>query len=67
VVRDPALNRFARDSLASLVDRGLVHGAFLDEIMGPRLAEHAGFYGEAVWILMVLEQWLRVHAPEYRA
>lgn len=66
VVRDPALNRFARDSLANLVDRGVVQAAFLDEIMGPRLAEHAGFYGEAVWILMVLEQWLRVHAPEYR-
>jgi asparagine synthase (glutamine-hydrolysing) len=66
VVRDSTLNRFARDSLANLVDRGMIQGSFLDEIMGPRLAEHAGFYGEAVWILMVLEQWLRVHAPGHR-
>lgn len=67
VVRDAVLSRFARDSLAGLVDRNLIQGSFLDEIMGPRLAEHAGFYGEAVWILMALEQWLRAHAPDYRA
>ncbi len=66
VVKDPALNRFARDSLSALVDRGFLNSEFVDELVGVRLAEHAGFYGEAIWILMVLEQWLRVHSPDFR-
>jgi asparagine synthase (glutamine-hydrolysing) len=36
------------------------------EVLDQRLAEHPGYYGEMVWILMMLEQWLRVHAPDYR-
>jgi asparagine synthase (glutamine-hydrolysing) len=29
------------------------------------LAEHPGYYGEMIWILMMLEQWLRKHAPAF--
>jgi asparagine synthase (glutamine-hydrolysing) len=34
--------------------------------MRDRLREHPGYFGEMVWISMMLEQWLRVHAPDYR-
>ena len=30
------------------------------------LPAHPGYYGEMVWISMMLEQWLRQHAPGFR-
>jgi len=60
------LNALARDTLASLATRGLVQPAFVKSLMDERLAEHAHFYGEMVWILMMLEQWLQQHAPAFR-
>lgn len=62
---DAELQRFARASLASLVERRLIRPGFVDQVMSERLAEHAGFYGEVIWILMMLEQWFRSHAPDY--
>jgi hypothetical protein len=31
-----------------------------------RMHEHPAYYGEMVWILMMLEQWLQGHAPNVR-
>jgi asparagine synthase (glutamine-hydrolysing) len=60
------LNALARETLASLATRGLVQPGFVRALMDQRLAEHAHFYGEMVWILMMLEQWLQQHAPAFR-
>jgi asparagine synthase (glutamine-hydrolysing) len=30
----------------------------LEELMSRRLVEHPTYYGEMIWILMMLEQWL---------
>jgi asparagine synthase (glutamine-hydrolysing) len=30
------------------------------------LPEHPGYFGEMVWILMMLEQWLAAKAPSFR-
>lgn len=62
---DATLRRFSHDSLQSLVDRRFIRQEFLDEVVADRLSEHAGFFGEAIWILMMMEQWLRVHAPNF--
>ena len=63
---DPAaLNALARDSLNSLAKRGFVKPDFIQQLLDVRLAEHPGYYGEMIWILMMLEQWLRKHAPGY--
>jgi asparagine synthase (glutamine-hydrolysing) len=64
--RHDALGRFAADSLRSLATRGVVRPAFVKLLLEQRLREHPGYYGEMVWILMMLEQWLRGHAPDYR-
>jgi asparagine synthase (glutamine-hydrolysing) len=64
--RDAALRALAEDSLGSLGTRGMVRPAFLRELMQERLHEHPGYFGEMVWILMMLEQWLRAHAPAAR-
>ncbi|WP_241516822.1 asparagine synthetase B family protein [Roseateles puraquae] len=65
-VKDAALNALATESLRGIVARGIVRADFVDSLLTQRLKEHAGYYGEMVWILMMLEQWLRRHAPNYR-
>jgi len=63
---DTALKALATDSLNSLAERGLIRSDFIKTLLGQRLAEHPGYFGEMVWILMTLEQWLRAKAPSYR-
>ncbi|HXR56807.1 MAG TPA: asparagine synthase C-terminal domain-containing protein [Casimicrobiaceae bacterium] len=61
LVRDRALRDFAVASLATLEDRGIVRPEFMRTLVGARLAEHAGYYGEMVWILLMLATWFGVH------
>ena len=63
--RHAALKAFAADSLSSLATRGIVRQDFVRRLLDEQLASHPGYYGEMVWILMMLEQWLRVHAPRW--
>jgi len=57
--RHDGLRRFATDSLRSLATRGVVRPAFIDRLLSEHLPAHPGYYGETVWILMMLEEWLR--------
>jgi asparagine synthase (glutamine-hydrolysing) len=54
----PRLREFAESSLATLRGRGIVRDAFLDRLIGEVLGRHPAYYGEMVWVLMMLEQWL---------
>lgn len=63
--RHPALKALATDSLRGFADRGVVQPAFLKTLLEEHLPTHPGYYGEMVWILMMLEQWLRAHAPDW--
>lgn len=60
------LMALATDSMHTLVDRGLVRRDFTSRLLAEYLPAHPGYYGEMVWILLMLEQWLRVHAPSWR-
>jgi asparagine synthase (glutamine-hydrolysing) len=66
LLTDSALHGLAADSLAGIVERGLVRREFVDELLGARVHEVPGYYGGMVWVLMMLEQWLRQRAPSYR-
>jgi asparagine synthase (glutamine-hydrolysing) len=57
--RHEGLKRFATDSLQSLAGRGIVRADFIRALIGERLSAHPGYYGEMVWILIMLEQWLQ--------
>ena len=57
------LKAVALDSLMSLRTRGIVRPEFITTLVEKRLPEHPGYYGEMVWILMMLEQWLRRVRP----
>ncbi len=64
--RHQKLRDLAMDSLASLGTRGIVRPDFIKRLAEDLLPAHPGYYGELVWILMMLEQWLRRYAPSYR-
>jgi asparagine synthase (glutamine-hydrolysing) len=59
------LRRFAFGTLDALRSRGIVRAGFFDELLKARLEEHPSYYGELVWIMMMLEQWFEAHRPEY--
>lgn len=60
------LRALATDSLHSLAQRGLVRADFVKPLLEDLLPQHPGYYGEMVWILMMLEQWLRHHRTGFR-
>ena len=62
----PALKALATDSLHSLAARGVVRADFVQTLLTQRLPEHPAYYGEMVWILMMLEQWLAAKVPKFR-
>ena len=64
--RHAPLKALAVGSLNSLAQRGIVQPAFIKTLIEQRLPEHPGYYGEMVWILMMLEQWLQQHAPRFK-
>jgi asparagine synthase (glutamine-hydrolysing) len=55
------LRNLAGDSLAQLERRGILRKGFRDGLLGHLLSAHPGYYGELIWILMMLEQWLATH------
>jgi asparagine synthase (glutamine-hydrolysing) len=62
----PGLQRLSQQSLESLSTRGYFRPEFLREAMRLHREGHASYYGELVWILMVLELWLQAHYPDAR-
>ena len=62
----PALKELATECLYAIAERGVVQRGFIDELLQRRLPEHPGYYGEMVWILMMLEQWMRAKAPNFQ-
>jgi len=55
------LRQLALDSLADLKKRGFVRPEFIDELTSTHVESHAGYYGTMVWVLMMLEHWLKQH------
>lgn len=53
------LRSVADDALRSLAARGILRGEFLDTLLAHVRSGHAGYYGTMVWVLMILELWLR--------
>jgi asparagine synthase (glutamine-hydrolysing) len=64
--RHEALRKLATTSVSGLVTRGILRQEFVDELLGKHLYEHPGYFGEMIWISMMLEQWLQGHAPDMR-
>jgi asparagine synthase (glutamine-hydrolysing) len=55
------LRQIALDSLADLKQRRIVRPEFIDELTSVHVPSQARYYGTMVWVLMMLEQWLKQH------
>ncbi len=62
LTRHEGLRDLALSSLARLATHGIVRRPFLETLVESKVAEHPAFYGEMVWILMMLEHWLAARA-----
>lgn len=65
LTRTPALFALASDSLRGLTDRGVLRSEFTETLLSRLLQEHPGYYGEMIWISMMMEQWLRAKVPRF--
>jgi asparagine synthase (glutamine-hydrolysing) len=64
--KDAGLRTLMQQTLGALEQRNIVQPAFLRSLVKELLPAHPGYYGELVWILMMLEQWLQRHAPDFK-
>lgn len=55
------LRDIAYDSLSDLRGRGYFLSSFIDDAIDKHRAGHASYYGELIWVLMMLEMWLSSH------
>jgi asparagine synthase (glutamine-hydrolysing) len=61
LVEHAGLRDLARQSLEALKQRRLIRADFIDRVLALHAEQHASYYGELVWVLMVLELWLATH------
>ncbi|NTV70745.1 MAG: asparagine synthase [Azonexaceae bacterium] len=66
VTRNEALRKLASESVYGLVERGILRADFVEALLTKRLFEHPGYFGEMIWISMMLEQWLRGNSPGFK-
>ena len=66
MVQHAGLKALSKDAVAALVARGLVRQGFERELFAVLLPQHPHYYGTMVWILIMLEHWLRRHVPDWR-
>lgn len=57
----PRLQELVHSSLSDLKARRIVRPEFLDELISTHRDGHAAYYGTMIWVLAMLEQWLRQH------
>jgi asparagine synthase (glutamine-hydrolysing) len=60
------LKEIAFDSLTALKSRHIVRSDFIDDLLSRHLAQHPGYHGTMVWVLMMLEQWYQQHQQHQR-
>jgi asparagine synthase (glutamine-hydrolysing) len=53
-----ALQQLTAQSLNKLKQRQIVKAEFIDEALNIYQSGHSGYYGELIWIMVILELWL---------
>lgn len=65
LLKHAGLQKLAHESLDLLVDRKILRKPFVDALFAKHLPAFPGYYGEMVWISMMLGQWMAGQsAPE---
>lgn len=60
----PGLQELASDNLERMKRRHFVKAGFIDDIVRLHREQHAGYYGEFIWVLIMLELWLTAQGYE---
>ena len=61
-MRDYApLQEMAYDALSDLRKRNYLNEDYLDQLVKLHKHDHAAYYGEFIWVFMMLELWLQAH------
>ncbi len=55
----PALQQLTESSLNKFKSRGIIRAEFIDQALDIYRSGHASYYGELIWIMVVLELWLQ--------
>lgn len=56
--QEPELRKLTRDTLERLKSRDIFRADFIDTALDTHESGHSGYYGELIWIMVVLELWL---------
>ena len=62
VRKSPELQSKVYGALRALAGRGVLNESFVDDLITHHQNDHAAYYGNIVWVLSMLEQWLQTHA-----
>lgn len=65
LLQNPTLMELARASVNALVARRVILGSAAQRLFETQVREHPGYYGEMVWVLMMLEQWIGLRRPNW--
>tara|TARA_R110002126_G_scaffold10245_20_gene46508 strand:+ start:4669 stop:6447 length:1779 start_codon:yes stop_codon:yes gene_type:complete len=61
----PDLQQIAINALQCFKQRHILQPAFIEQVIDTYEKGHSGYYGELVWIIVVMELWLQQHgAPD---
>jgi asparagine synthase (glutamine-hydrolysing) len=63
--RSESLRNHVVERLDNLARRNVVRPDYLDFIRKATLEDHAGYFGEMIWLMCVFESWLSAR-PEWR-
>jgi asparagine synthase (glutamine-hydrolysing) len=58
---DAALRELVDGSLSSFKRRGYMQPAYVDRLLHLHRTSHASYYGVMIWVVMMLEMWLKSH------
>jgi asparagine synthase (glutamine-hydrolysing) len=58
----PRLQAIVARRIESFRQRGIVKSRVIDELMGSHRADHSAYYGNIIWVLVILESWLDAHS-----
>jgi len=67
MLRHARLRDMVHESLQRVSSRGIVRPSFVGELLDKKLSEAPGYYGEMVWLLLMLEQWLQARDDVLRS
>jgi len=66
LVNDPPFRALASTAVNELVHRGMLRTTFVEDLFSCRLKEHAGYYGEMIWVLMMAALWFQAHHTDWK-